>query len=56
MGGNRAASDRVLGNPFFANKPAAADPAARRLARSTFQGRFFDRDLHQVCFTSVIRR
>ena len=43
-GGNRAASDRVLRNSFFANKPAAGDPAARRLARSTFHGRFFDRD------------
>jgi hypothetical protein len=42
--GNGAASDRVLLNSFFANKPAAGDPAARRLARSTFHGRFFDRD------------
>src|ERR1700736_5256910 len=43
-GGNRAASDRVLRNSFFANKPAAGDPAARRLARSTFHGRFLYRD------------
>jgi hypothetical protein len=43
-GGNRAASDRVLRNPFFADKPAAGDPAARMLAHSTFHGRFFDRD------------
>jgi hypothetical protein len=31
-GGTRAASDRVLRNSFFANKPPAGDPAARRLA------------------------
>jgi hypothetical protein len=43
-GGNRAASDRVLRNPFLADNSAAGDPAARMLARSTFHGRFFDRD------------
>jgi histone H3/H4 len=41
-GGNRAASDRVLRNQFFADRSAARDPNARLLARSTFQGRFFD--------------
>jgi hypothetical protein len=43
-GGHRAGSDHVLRNPFFANKSAAGDPAARMLARSTFHGRFFDHD------------
>jgi hypothetical protein len=43
-GGNRAALDRVLRNPFFADKPVAGNPAARTLARSTFHGRFFDHD------------
>src|SRR5262245_40824861 len=32
----------VLRNPAFANLSAARDPNARILARSTFQGRFFD--------------
>jgi hypothetical protein len=41
-GGHRAAANQVLRNPFFANRVAAADPAARMLARSTFHGRFFD--------------
>ena len=41
-GGNRAVSDRVLRNQFFADRSAARDPNARVLARSTFQGRFFD--------------
>jgi hypothetical protein len=43
-GGNRAAADRVLRNPYFADKSAAGDRAARMLARSTFHGRFFDHD------------
>jgi ABC-type transporter MlaC component len=43
-GSNRAASDRVLRNPYFADKSAGGDPAARMLARSTFHGRFFDHD------------
>jgi hypothetical protein len=44
IGGNRPASDRVLRNQFFSAKPTAGDRAARMLARSTFHGRFFDRD------------
>jgi ABC-type transporter MlaC component len=48
-GGNRAIAGRnqaiaggVLRNQFFADRSAARDPAARALAHSTFQGRFFD--------------
>jgi hypothetical protein len=48
-GGNRAIAGRnqaiaggVLRNQFFADRSVARDPAARALARSTFQGRFFD--------------
>ena len=39
-GSNRAASDRVLRNPYFADKSPGGDSAARMLARSTFHGRF----------------
>ena len=39
---NRAVSGPVLRNQAFANLAAARDPSARILARSTFQGRFFD--------------
>jgi LTXXQ motif family protein len=39
---NRAVAGRVLRNPAFANRPADGGPNARQLARSTFQGRFFD--------------
>jgi ABC-type transporter MlaC component len=35
-------SGGVLRNQSFANLSAARDPSARSLARSTFQGRFFD--------------
>jgi ABC-type transporter MlaC component len=35
-------SGGVLRNQSFANLSAARDPSARTLARSTFQGRFFD--------------
>jgi len=38
----RAMSGGVLRNQSFANLSAARDPSARTLARSTFQGRFFD--------------
>jgi histone H3/H4 len=38
----RALSGGVLRNQAFANLSAAHDPNARMLARSTFQGRFFD--------------
>ena len=38
----RAMSGGVLRNQSFANLSAARDPNARTLARSTFQGRFFD--------------
>ena len=38
----RAFSGGALRNQSFANLAAARDPAARTLARSTFQGRFFD--------------
>jgi hypothetical protein len=38
----RALSGGVLRNQAFANLSAARDPNARMLARSTFQGRFFD--------------
>jgi histone H3/H4 len=38
----RAFSGGVLRNQSFANLAAARDPGARTLARSTFQGRFFD--------------
>jgi hypothetical protein len=38
----RAISGGVLRNQAFANLAAARDPNARILARSTFQGRFFD--------------
>src|SRR5262249_57540687 len=37
-----AMSGGVLRNQSFANLFAARDPGARALARSTFQGRFFD--------------
>jgi LTXXQ motif family protein len=38
----RAFSGGALRNQSFANLAAARDPGARTLARSTFQGRFFD--------------
>src|SRR5256886_1619522 len=38
----RALSGGVLRNQAFANLSAARDPNARMLARSTFEGRFFD--------------
>jgi ABC-type transporter MlaC component len=38
----RAISGGVLRNQAFANLAAARDPGARTLARSTFQGRFFN--------------
>jgi len=38
----RAMSGGVLRNQSFASLSAARDPSARALARSTFQGRFFD--------------
>jgi hypothetical protein len=38
----RAFSGGVLRNQAFANMATARDPSARTLARSTFQGRFFD--------------
>ncbi len=38
----RAISGGVLRNQAFANLAAARDPSARMLARSTFQGRFFN--------------
>jgi hypothetical protein len=41
-GGKRATAGRALRNPSFAGQAAARDPNARALARSTFQGRFFD--------------
>jgi ABC-type transporter MlaC component len=41
-GGSRALAGHVLRNPAFANQTPARDPSARALARSTFQGRFFD--------------
>jgi hypothetical protein len=42
-GGNRALAGHVLRNPSFADQSAARDPSVRALARSKFQGRFFDR-------------
>jgi hypothetical protein len=39
---NRAASGRVLRNEAFANRPGSGGRNAPALARSTFQGRFFD--------------
>src|SRR5262245_50906074 len=41
-GGRQAIARGVLRNPTFANRSAVPDPNARSLARSTFQGRFFD--------------
>jgi LTXXQ motif family protein len=40
--GGRANAGRVLRNQAFAGRSAAGDPNARMLARSTFEGRFFD--------------
>jgi len=39
---NRAASGRILRNEAFANRPGSGGRNAPALARSTFQGRFFD--------------
>jgi hypothetical protein len=41
-GHERAIAGGVLRNQSFAEQSTARDPAARALARSTFQGRFFD--------------
>ena len=39
---NRAAGGRILRNEAFANRPGSGGRNAPALARSTFQGRFFD--------------
>jgi hypothetical protein len=39
---NRAAAGRILRNEAFANRPGSGGRNAPALARSTFQGRFFD--------------